>query len=39
LSKKNFNRKGDESCYSGAIRGISIPGSELEKYGMINEHP
>jgi len=25
-------------CYSGAMRRISIPGSELEKYGMISEH-
>jgi len=25
--------------YSGAMRRISISGSELEKYGMISEHP
>jgi len=25
-------------CYSGAMRRISIPGSELERYGMISEY-
>ena len=25
-------------CYSGAMRRITIPGSELEKYGMISEY-
>lgn len=25
-------------CYSGAMRRISIPGSEMEKYGMITEY-
>jgi len=25
-------------CYSGAMRRISIPGSELEQYGMISEY-
>jgi len=25
-------------CYSGAMRRINIPGSELERYGMISEH-
>ena len=25
-------------CYSGAARRISIPGSEMEKYGMISEY-
>ena len=25
-------------CYSGAMRRISIPGSEMEKYGMISEY-
>ena len=25
-------------CYSGAMRRISIPGSELERYGMITEY-
>lgn len=25
-------------CYSGAMRRISVPGSELEKYGMISEY-
>jgi biotin synthase len=27
-----------EPCYSGAMRRISIPGSELEQYGMISEY-
>jgi biotin synthase len=27
-----------EPCYSGAMRRISIPGSELEEYGMISEY-
>jgi biotin synthase len=27
-----------EPCYSGAMRRISIPGSELEHYGMISEY-
>jgi biotin synthase len=27
-----------EPCYSGAMRRISIPGSELERYGMISEY-
>jgi biotin synthase len=25
-------------CYSGAMRRINIPGSDLERYGMISEH-
>ena len=25
-------------CFSGAMRRISIPGSEMEKYGMISEY-
>jgi biotin synthase len=25
-------------CYSGAMRRINIPGSELERYGMISEY-
>jgi len=25
-------------CYSGAMRRITIPGSEMEKYGMIREY-
>jgi biotin synthase len=25
-------------CYSGAMRRISIPGSDLEKYGMISQY-
>ena len=25
-------------CYSGAMRRITIPGSEMEKYGMISEY-
>lgn len=25
-------------CYSGAMRRISIPGSEMERYGMISEY-
>jgi len=25
-------------CYSGAMRRITIPGSELEQYGMISEY-
>jgi biotin synthase len=25
-------------CYSGAMRRISIPGSDLAKYGMISEY-
>jgi biotin synthase len=25
-------------CYSGAMRRISIPGSEVEKYGMVSEY-
>jgi biotin synthase len=25
-------------CYSGAMRRVSIPGSELEQYGMISEY-
>jgi biotin synthase len=27
-----------DPCYSGAMRRISIPGSELEQYGMISEY-
>ena len=27
-----------QSCYSGAARRIKIPGSPLEKYGMISEY-
>jgi biotin synthase len=27
-----------DPCYSGAMRRISIPGSELEPYGMISEY-
>jgi biotin synthase len=27
-----------EPCFSGAMRRISIPGSRLEKYGMISEY-
>ena len=27
-----------EPCYSGAMRRISISGSEMEKYGMISEY-
>jgi biotin synthase len=27
-----------EPCYSGAMRRIPIPGSELERYGMISEY-
>jgi biotin synthase len=26
------------TCYSGAMRRINIPGSELERYGMISEY-
>ena len=27
-----------EPCYSGAMRRITIPGSEMEKYGMLSEY-
>jgi biotin synthase len=27
-----------QPCYSGAMRRINIPGSEMEKYGMISEY-
>jgi biotin synthase len=27
-----------EPCYSGAMRRINIPGSEMEKYGMLTEY-
>jgi biotin synthase len=27
-----------EPCYSGAMRRISIPGSEMARYGMISEY-
>jgi biotin synthase len=27
-----------DPCYSGAMRRINIPGSELERYGMISEY-
>lgn len=27
-----------EPCFSGAMRRISIPGSEMERYGMISEY-
>lgn len=27
-----------EPCFSGAMRRISVPGSELEKYGMVSEY-
>lgn len=30
--------RGMEPCYSGAMRRITIPGSELEKHGMLSEY-
>ncbi len=38
IAEKILIGRGMTPCYSGAMRRISIPGSEMEKYGMISEY-
>jgi biotin synthase len=37
IAEKILIGRGIKPCYSGAMRRVSIPGSTLEKYGMISE--
>jgi biotin synthase len=38
IAEKILIGKEIKPCYSGAMRRINIPGSELERYGMISEY-
>jgi biotin synthase len=38
IAEKTLIGREMRPCYSGAMRRISIPGSEMEKYGMISEY-
>jgi biotin synthase len=38
IAEKTLIARGFQPCYSGAARRISIPGSPLEKFGMISEY-
>lgn len=38
IAEKTLIGRDMNPCYSGAMRRISIPGSEMEPYGMISEY-
>jgi biotin synthase len=38
IAEKILIGRNMKPCYSGAMRRISIPGSKLEKYGMLSEY-
>lgn len=38
IAEKTLIGREMKPCYSGAMRRISIPGSEMEKHGMISEY-
>jgi biotin synthase len=38
ITEKTLIAREMKPCYSGAMRRISIPGSEMKRYGMISEY-
>ncbi len=38
IAEKTLIGRDMEPCFSGAMRRISVPGSELEKFGMVSEY-
>jgi len=38
IGERTLNARDFQPCYSGAARRITVPGSPLERYGMISEY-